>query len=323
MTPGFHKGIPMRDYLAMRAVSASLICTLVEQCPAAAWWKSWMNPKAPSFSSSAAADAGTIAHSVLLEGSESCVAVIDPAQYPAKNGNIPEGWTNPAIRTARDDAIAAGKVPMFPDSLVTVRSMVGAARTFIESLRESEPAIWALFQPDGGESELTMVWTDEAGVTCRARPDRISHDRRLVVDYKTGGTSAEPDAWARTQLVRMGYYVSAEFYRRGLKQLAGVDADYIFLVQEQEAPYLCSLVGVDPSGRELGARKVSRGLRTWAASAFSNEWPAYPPRVCYAELPPWEHAREDAVIDAHAIPYDVSKIGWPEARRFANEHDPA
>jgi hypothetical protein len=84
--------------------------------------------------------------------------------------------------------------------MAEIEAMVAAAREFIESLRETEPAIWAAFQPGGGDSELTLLW-DDNGTLCRIRPDRISTDRRVIVDYKTGGTSAEPDTWGRKQMV--------------------------------------------------------------------------------------------------------------------------
>jgi hypothetical protein len=310
MTPGLHPNIPMRQYLMMPAVSASLVCAMVDTCPRAAWWRSWLNPKAPAIDSNAAQDAGTIAHAVLLEGSAANVEIIDPAKYPAKNGNIPDGWTNTAIREARDAAIAAGRIPMFAEKYAVVEAMVAQARSFIESLRDTEPAIWQAFQPGGGDSEATLVW-DSRGLPCRARPDRISTDRRLIVDYKTCGSTAEPDAWGRTQLVGMGYYVSAAFYRRGVEALFDVVPDYVFLVQEQEEPYLCSLVGVDPQGIELGASKVRRGTDMWRSCIASDRWPAYPNRVCYPEMPPWETARWEAGQggeQAAGIPYDPARL---------------
>ena len=94
--------------------------------------------------------------------------------------------------------------------------MVASARCFIESLKDEQPDVWSAFQPDGGDSEVTVVW-DEAGTLCKCRPDRISKDRTVIVDAKFTGTSAEPDTYGRTQLVRMGGYISAAWYRRGVE----------------------------------------------------------------------------------------------------------
>lgn len=312
MKPGLHLGVPMADYLALPAVSASIVSTLVEQCPRAAWFGSWLNPEKPSVDDSTTESrAGIVAHSILLEGNADCVQLVD-----AKD------WRTAAAKDAKAAAIAAGKVPLLTHQLPPILAMVEAARDFIESLRDTEPGIWKAFQPGGGESEAVMVWEDRSGVLCRARPDRISADRSIIVDVKTGGTTAEPDAWAK-QMVRMGYHVSAAFYRRGAEALFGKAPAYVFLVQEQEAPYLCSLVGIEPAGLDLAARKVDRGLRQWAACVRSNRWSGYPNRVCYAELPVWETAREEAAAERHAIPYDVAKVGWDKAKLgFDREHEP-
>jgi PDDEXK-like domain of unknown function (DUF3799) len=292
MKPGIYPGIPMAEYLEIPAASASLIKTMVDECPRKAWHVSHLNPDRVRETSDGA-DCGTIAHEILLEGTQACVEIIDPADYPAKNGNIPNGWTNTSIRAARDDARTAGKIPVLPCDMVAINGMVDSARAYIESLRKDEPAIWAAFQPGGGDSELTCLWEDN-GTLCRMRPDRISKDRGVVIDPKFTKRAAEPDSFGRTQLGPMGYRISAAFYRRGCEAMFATSPDYVFLVVEQEPPHLCSLVGVDPAGFELGAGQVETGLRQWRQCVKSGRWPAYPTRVCYPELMPWEQARWEA-----------------------------
>lgn len=305
IAPNSYPGMSMAEYLALPAVSAGVIRKLLDECPAAARHASWLNPLRER-EDTAATDAGSIAHAILLEGSTAGVAVIDPEDHPAeKTGAIPEGWTNKSIRAARDAARASGLIPVLRPAMLEIEAMVDSAQDFIASLKTTEPAIWALFQPDGGESELTCVWQD-GPTACRMRPDRISHDRRVIVDAKFTATSAEPDRWGRTQLTGMGYYMSAAFYRRGSMALWETQPDYVFLVVETAAPYLCSLVGVDPAGLELGAEKVEVGLREWARCIKSDSWPGYPAKVAYPEIPAWEQARwlERQGLDAQGIPYD-------------------
>jgi hypothetical protein len=330
ITPGIYVGLTMHDYLTMPAVSATLVKTVVERCARAGWFDSWLNPGKFSDDSTKAQNNGSIAHSGLLEGHFNFVEAIDPNLYPTKSsGNIPEGWTNKEIKAARDYAIASGKIPVLVSEFKKIQAMVTEARYFLESIRNDEPAIYEAFQPNVGDSELTMVWDDD-GVLCRLRADRISKDRKLIVDYKTTLTSAEPDTWGRTQMVKMGFYTSAAFYRRGVRKLCGVSPAYAFLVQEQEPPYLCSLVGVDNKAFDLGSRKVERGLTIWRQCMKENRWPAYPTRMCYPEIPSWEFSRwEDAEGNAEqGIPYDTEKMGWKEAREsvekigFEHERDP-
>ena len=292
MKPGVYRGLAMADYLAMPAVSASILKTIIAECPQKARHESWLNPDLKISDATKASDTGSVAHGILLEGSEAGVEVIDPEDHPAdKTGNIPTGWTNKSIKAARDAAIEDGKIPILVADMETIRAMVSEARRYLdEEVRPLEPAIWAAFQPDGGESETTIVW-DEDGTLCRIRPDRLSADRKLVIDYKTTKTSAEPDRWGRTQMVGMGYYTSAAFYSRGIHATFGHEPAYCYLVQEQDAPFLCSLVGVDPHGLELGAAKIAYGLALWQACAKSGRWPGYPGRVCYPEIPQWEDAR--------------------------------
>ena len=290
MTPGIFQ-ISMAEYMESPAVSASVLKRAIAECPRAAWSASWLNPERAADAGTKASDAGSIAHSILLEGSTDIVAVIDPMDHPAeKTGAIPIGWTNKSIKAARDAAKLAGKIPVLLDDMKSIENMVDSAWTYIESVKDDEPAIWEVFQQGKGESELTMVWQD-GPTLCRMRPDRISLDRKLIVDVKTTQRSAEPGSWGRAQLTGMGYYTSAAFYRRGVEAICKVSPEYVFLVIEQEPPYLCSLVGMDPKMFEIGGQKIETALAVWADCVKRNRWPAYPTRVCYPELPAWEEVR--------------------------------
>lgn len=314
MTAGENPNVASGDYHKLGAVNASLLNVMVNECPAAAWHRSYLNPEREREPSTPTQERGTIRHAALLQPERlgEMVAILNRADYPNKGtGEIPAGFTNPAIRGARDHARAEGKAVMLAEEWAEVAAQRDAALAYIESLREDEPAIWAMFQPGGGDSELTITW-DDAGTHCRIRPDRINTERTLIVDYKTGDTTAEPNTWGRVQLVRMGYYVDAAFYRRGVRALTGKSCEYVFLVQESSPPYLCSLVGMDEQAFNLGAAKIEHGLNLWRRCERSGRWPAYPPRVCYPSIPAWEHARWEEQ-EALGIPYDPEKL-WGTSR---------
>lgn len=304
-----YAGIEMDRYLEQPAMSAGLVKAIINECPRAAWHQSWLNP-ARERDDSNVSDAGSIAHMILLEGSADCCVVVDPEDHPAeKTGNIPDGWTNKSIKTARKAIREAGKIPVLKPDMLLIENMVDSASHFIESLKNTEPAIWAAFQPDGGDSELTCIWDDD-GLLCRMRPDRITHDRKLIIDPKFSARTTEPATWARTQMTPMGYWISAAMYRRGCQKTFGTSPEYIFLVIGQNDPHLCSLVGVDPAGFEYGGSQVERGLRTWRECVKRGYWPGYPQRVCYPEVKPWEFAEEQerAGIAPDGIPYDIEKL---------------
>lgn len=285
MTALIHKGIPMHKYLELPAASAGLLKTTVDQCPLAGWSDSWLNPdRKPEYAD--AAELGTIIHSLVLEDDDSGVELIQPTDYPAANGNIPKGWTNPAIRQARNHARNQGKIPVLPEDMEQAQAVAAAARLFIASLKTTEPEVWAALQPGGGEAESIITWVDEIGDTpCKIRPDLLSADRKLIVDLKTTGMSVNPASWARTQMAGNSAYMSSAFYRRGIRELCGEEPGYIFLAVETAPPYLCSLIGTDPHGFELGDEKVRAGLDLWSQCVKRKSWPAYPNRVCYPELP--------------------------------------
>lgn len=308
LAPGMYPGVPFADYLAQPAVSAGLLKVIINECPRAAWFQSWLNP-AREPDDSHASDVGSIAHAILLEGSTDGVAVIDPENYPSKTGSVPTGWTTKDIRAARDDARAAGKIPVLLPDMLAIENMVDSARHFIDSLKNSEPAIYAAFQPDGGVSEVSCIWQED-GMTCRMRPDRLSNDRKLIVDPKFTERSVEPGTWSRTQMTPMGYWISAAMYRRGCRHLFGTEPDYVFLVVSQNAPHLCSLVGVDPAGFDHGGMQVERGLRVWRECVERGWWPGYPARCVYPEVPPWEQARELelAGLTEAGIPFDPQEL---------------
>lgn len=325
IAPGIFYDMPMRYYIALEALNAGTIKTLLDRCPRAAWYESAWNPDRPRDDTDAS-DAGSIAHSIFLEGSEGVCQVFNPSQYPNKDGKgVASGWTNGAIREARAACRAAGKIPVLAADMGEIRAMVAAAQTFVESLRETEPAVWRMFQPDGGRSEVTFVWR-EGDLLCKARTDRVANDFAVVTDYKSSGMSVEPDRWSRSQLVSLGYYISAAWYRRGIRALTGVDPVYLFLCGELDAPYLHSLVGIDPAGLALGDEKVGVGLREWQRCMAADHFPGYPNRVAYAEIPAWERARWDERngTDEHGIPYDLNKLwGEPKQHPFMSKKEPA
>lgn len=323
MKPGVYDGMSMAEYLAAPAVSASILLDVLQRCPSAGWHNSWKNPAFVPDVSTKAQNSGTIAHAILLEGSRDCVVVIDPKNHPAeKTGAIPEGWTNKSIRAARDAALAAGKIPILPENMAEIEAMVASAQRFISTLEHTKPDVWRAFQDGGGTSEVTIIWDDD-GTPCRIRPDRLATDRALMVDVKSTLTTAEPHRWGRSQMVNGGYYIAAAFYRRGIRRAFGVESEYLWLVIEQEYPYLCSLVGTESAVIAVGDAKCERGLREWKACEKANDWPAYPNDVVYPELPAWEVAAEEAQDGRPGIAYDIGKL-WqkPELIGLDRENEP-
>lgn len=282
MTPGTYAGLPMAEYLSMRAVSSGVINAMADDCPASAWYQSYLNAaRIRDFND--ASDAGTIAHSILLEGGPGKVAVIDPQDHPAeKGGGIPTGWTNKSIRAARDAARAEGRIPVLVGDMAVIQAMVDSANSFLADIKYTEPAIYSCMREGGGDSEVTYVWQD-GSTLCRIRPDRIAKDCQVIVDAKFSLIGSHPNRWARRMLSQ--YATAAAFYRRGIESLYSVTPTYVFLVVDQNPPHLCSLVGLDPMWIAYGDARVARGLTQWDKCVASQVWEGYPKRVAYPDFP--------------------------------------
>lgn len=218
-------------------------------------------------------DVGTSAHSLLLEG-DAGVQVVDAAD-----------WRTNAAKEQRDEARAAGRIPLLTKQHDEVQAMVAALRTQRE-LVDADPPLFK-----DGKPEQTLTWAD-SGVHCRARVDWLHDDFRAIDDYKTTGRSANPEQWARTTMFSIGADIQVAFYLRGLQLLTGAtDVAWRFVVQETSPPYALSVVSLGPDVLTLAQKKVDYAIAVWRRCLESGSWPAYPRRVAYAELPPWEEAR--------------------------------
>ena len=222
-------------------------------------------------------DYGTAAHSLLLERDESRIVPIDA-----------NDWRTKAAKEARDAARAEGKTPMLARQLARVREMVSAARAAIAS---SELAGVL----DGAEIEKSIRWQEGKIVKCKARPDAVNRDMQIIVDYKTTGC-AEPDAFMRGGLA-YGYDVQEAFYRRGMRAL-GMNYNFVFLAQEKEPPYACSLVALDPAMQDMADRKVDFAIASWEACLKRNQWNGYANRIAYIAPPAWYAAQNEILSDA-------------------------
>lgn len=217
-------------------------------------------------------DVGQAAHSLLLEGVDK-IAVIDAKDWRTKDAQI-----------AQDNARIDGKIPLLPRQYAAVNAMVKAAR---ECLLTSELGIFDL--QEEGVAESSWIWQEEE-TWLKIRPDWISNDNTLILDYKTTGNSANPDGIAKI-VMSLGYHFQDALYRRGVKALAGKMPNFVFLFQETSEPYLCSLVSLQGQFAEMGDWKVEQGIALWRQCLSSNDWPGYPTQICYPDLPAWAFAQ--------------------------------
>lgn len=299
--PGLFSAIPMSAYLAdpciVPSLNSSTAVTLKQHSPLHAWARHPRNPKPIPREDNKETSIGSVAHALLLEGSEDSVFVCDPQDYPSeKTGSTPKGWTNKAIQTAKAKAIDDGLTPLLLSEMETCRSMRDAALAYIASLKKNPRGRLIAEAFEQGESEITAV-AEEGPTWLRCRPDWMSNDRSVVVHLKTTARSARPETFIRGLLPSMSYDFTLAFYARVIASAAGiVPTTHCILAQEQDPPYACSLIGLNPEYTELMDALVENAVRTWAQCMKSGKWPGYPTEICYAEPRPWQIAEAEGDV---------------------------
>ena len=139
-----------------------------------------------------------------------------------------------------------------------------------------------------GRCEQSLIWKD-GDIWCRSRLDWLVESANFILDYKTT-TNADPFYLCRRIVPQMGYDVQEAFYRRGYTAIFGKRPTFIFLFQEVEPPFACSLVSLAPSMQELADNKVVRAMKMWGECVASGHWPSYTTKVHYAEVEAWQVA---------------------------------
>lgn len=272
--------ISFEEYLAdpcpVPSLSRSTIKDLVYKTPRHAFWNHpKLNKEYKEEDSEKKFDIGTAAHSVFLCGDNIAVCL---------NFN---DWRKNEAKEARDDARANGLIPLLSEQYDGVMAMVEVAR---RELKSSDLHV----DIKDGDSEVTYIWK-EGETYCRIRPDWMSKDSKLCLDYKTSSVLADPESYSRI-VVNNGLDIQDAFYRRGVANIENTEPDFIFMVQETQAPYLCSFIELDLQFKDMGEQKVKRGLNLWRECMRTGVWPAYS-KMIYCIEPPayalagWEYKK--------------------------------
>lgn len=262
--------IPLDKYINDPApepsVSTSTLTTLLSQSPLHAKMQHpRLNPQREREESSRA-DLGSMAHALLLENDASKLVVVEA-----------DDWRTKAAKEQRDEARAVGKLPLLKKDHTAVLAMVEAVNVFLYGSAICED--WLSATP-----EQTLIWKED-GAWCRSRPDKLSTDGKVYFDYKTTG-SAHPAAFAKTA-INQGYDIQAALGARGVKALYGVDCDVIFVVQEIEPPYICSLVSLSPMFRAIANERLELAMEQWRRCLTTKTWAGYPEKVATIDPPGW------------------------------------
>ena len=267
--------ISMSDYVAdqvgapVPTLNSSVAYKLIARSPLHAWAAHPRLNPAKEAEQSDVYDLGTAVHALLLEGRD----IIEVCAF--------DDWRTKDARAMRDYARQDGKVPLLPAQAAVARRMaeVGqVAMAHCPDLRGCGP-----YDP-----EQTIVYQYE-GTWLRCRPDLIAKDRLVVLSYKTAQT-AEPERFTRS-LLDYGYEMQAAFEINAVESLTGVRPKYVWVVQESSEPYAVSFIGMSPGMHEYAQERFESAVGIWQDCLERDEWPGYPARVHWVDLPGYTQAR--------------------------------
>jgi hypothetical protein len=191
-----------------------------------------------------------------------------------------DNYLTKAAKQERDEAHARGAVPLLPAEFDTVQAMAAAIRR--------HPRAAELFS-DAGIAEQSLFWTDqETGVPCRARLDWLS---RRVVDYKTT-TDVSPGAISRT-VEKFSYHQQAHWYLDAAVYLDLVeeDAEFLFVFQDKNPPYLVTVVELDDTAMRIGRERNRLAREIFRDCTEAGVWPAYSNDIERISLPVYAQRR--------------------------------
>lgn len=275
LEPGIYDGITEQDYhadtfagLDAPILSASIAAILMSQSALHAYAA---HPKlgADAREESETFDLGTIAHAVILEGTEKKLEIIEAPD-----------WRTKGAQFVRDAARKRGMVPILSKNMADVRAMASEVRRQLSWFKDPPLPLAT------GKPERVLLWQEEDGIWCKARVDWLHDTYETIDDLKTTGRSANPDDYIRS-LYNSGGDIQPAFYLRGLKAITGKDATFRFIVAENCKPYAVSAVSLGPAALALAQDRCEQALRRWRKCVRSGNWGGYTPRVHHAEPPAW------------------------------------
>lgn len=298
----YHKDpTPVLEGFAQSAsLSSSMACSIMEETEEEAFLGNRrLNPDWKD-RQSAEMDLGTIAHEIVLLGSNKVyeVAPVD-------------AWRTNEAKAIKANIEGRGLIAL---NETTAPRLLGDVKTMQERLHDylgrhrDYPGL--MMKGKGEQSGFAFdgkIWN-------RARFDWLDDNYPdLVVDYKTTGISF--DNWEKNQLWGGGKYMQNPHYRKVFDLCTGQKSRFIFVVQRTVAPFHVKIYEMDRSFQEEVEARYTEARKRFVNCLTTGQWRGLPPYTSHSYPPPWVTQKwELDLIDREVIagrenPTDVHMAG--------------
>jgi hypothetical protein len=144
-----------------------------------------------------------------------------------------------------------------------------------------------------GIFEMPITWTcPDTGLLCKAKPDWMQPDRRVLVDLKT--TQSTQARRFGSQAARLGYHCQLAHYASGIEAGFGwKPSEVVIIAVESEAPYDVAVFEIDRETLMLADMEVKELLMQVKACRTADSWPGRYIEKQALQLPAWVYGSDD------------------------------
>jgi hypothetical protein len=285
---GMFAGIPMEQYQAVPALSASGCATLNRSPLDFLRQRNGELRREPS----EAMELGTVYHAGLFEGRRDYY--IQPDTYPAPESAKKDA---PIIQKPWNNNAAYCKAWALPFSDKPIYSSERAAEieAGIDYVRR-HPQAAQLLAKDGMCEVSIFARQDKWGHALKGRPDKIWFEdgKVFVADLKTTNDASTREI-SRTILHRR-YHVQAAMYRYLLAQLGFEHGGHTLIFFEPGNAPKCNVRHLCDAAIDMGEEQLTRDLELYHCCRIASDWPEWADaegdNIGYIDLPEYVYGEQ-------------------------------
>lgn len=212
---------------------------------------------------------GTIIHEFYLEGETALSKYI---VEPVFSGLTKDGVVTTSLNAS---SVKQAKAEWYANLQHGTKVMTQAERDklmfMIDSLLNHK-FVQEVFK--NGTPEYKKQWRDPAtGLACISSDDFVSVKHDIFVELKTTPSSKWED-FRRSGVEKFNYPFQYAFYNRGHREVLGRSfGDRVWVAQENQAPWSCTVHFIDDFYVSAGELQVERAMRDLKNSIVNNSWP--------------------------------------------------